>query len=51
MIMEAHYLLSINPSPSDEDIQTAMEGNLCRCTGYKAIRKAINIAVERGYHS
>jgi carbon-monoxide dehydrogenase small subunit len=51
MIMEAHYLLSIHPSPSDEEIQTAMEGNLCRCTGYKAIREAINIAVKRGYQA
>jgi carbon-monoxide dehydrogenase small subunit len=41
MIMSARALLDVNPHPSREDIFEAMEGNLCRCTGYDAIIKAI----------
>ena len=44
MIMSSVDLLRKNPDPSDEDIMTALEGNLCRCTGYvnivAAVRKA-----------
>lgn len=42
MIMSLFCLLMNNPSPSMEDIYVALEGNLCRCTGYDAIRKAAN---------
>jgi aerobic carbon-monoxide dehydrogenase small subunit len=41
MILSAMALLSKNPSPSREEIQKALEGNLCRCTGYNKIVEAI----------
>ena len=45
-IMSAAALLADNPSPSDEDINRAMDGNLCRCGTYPRIRKAIHRAAE-----
>jgi isoquinoline 1-oxidoreductase alpha subunit len=42
-IMQAAALLAENPRPSDEDISTAMAGNLCRCGTYPRIRRAIKI--------
>lgn len=45
-IMSAAALLAQNPNPSDADIDTAMEGNLCRCGTYPRIRKAIHRAAE-----
>lgn len=45
-IMSAVALLSTNPSPSDEDIDTAMSGNLCRCGTYPRIRAAIHRAAK-----
>jgi isoquinoline 1-oxidoreductase alpha subunit len=45
-IMSAAALLAQNPDPSDADIDTAMEGNLCRCGTYPRIRKAIHRAAE-----
>lgn len=48
-IMQAADLLSTNPQPNDDDINNAMNGNLCRCMAYARIRKAIKtaaIAVE-----
>ena len=41
MIMSARALLNKNPHPTREDIMEAMEGNLCRCTGYETILAAI----------
>ena len=41
MVMSALYLLSNNPDPSEEEIRTAISGNLCRCTGYYKIVAAI----------
>jgi len=41
MIMSARALLETNPQPSREEIKEAMEGNLCRCTGYESILLAI----------
>ena len=41
MIMSARALLDKNPDPSREEIVEAMEGNLCRCTGYESIIAAI----------
>ena len=47
MMMASGALLSVNPSPSEEEIRTAISGNLCRCTGYNAIVKAISIAAKQ----
>jgi aerobic carbon-monoxide dehydrogenase small subunit len=44
MIMAAADLLAKNPSPSDEEIREALAGNLCRCTGYHNIVKAVRAA-------
>lgn len=46
MILSAKALLDINPSPSEEEIRTAIEGNICRCTGYERIVGAIKLAAE-----
>jgi len=43
-IMQAASLLKINPKPSDEDIDAAMAGNICRCGTYTRIRAAIKEA-------
>lgn len=43
-IMSAAALLERNPRPSDDEIATAMEGNLCRCGTYTRIRAAIHLA-------
>ncbi len=48
MILSAKSLLMRNPDPTDEDIKTALAGNLCRCTGYKKIVQAVRKASERG---
>lgn len=45
-IMSASALLKDTPKPTDEDIDTAMDGNLCRCATYARIRKAIHRASE-----
>src|SRR4051795_3726903 len=41
MIMAAADLLRRNPDPTEEEVRTALEGNLCRCTGYHNIVKAV----------
>ena len=43
-IMTAANLLETNPNPSDEQISSAMNGNLCRCMSYSRIKKAIKVA-------
>ena len=45
-IMAAAYLLAENPNPSDEEIRRGLEGNLCRCTGYVNIIKAVKTAAK-----
>jgi aerobic-type carbon monoxide dehydrogenase small subunit (CoxS/CutS family) len=45
-IMSAVALLASKPNPSDEDIDSAMSGNICRCGTYPRIRKAIHRAAE-----
>lgn len=45
-IMSATALLASNPKPSDEAIDAAMSGNLCRCATYSRIRKAIHTAAK-----
>ncbi len=47
MILSATALLAKNPSPTREQIQKALEGNLCRCTGYNKIVQAIERTIER----
>jgi aerobic carbon-monoxide dehydrogenase small subunit len=44
MILTAKALLDKSPAPSEQDIKTAISGNLCRCTGYNKIVKAIKAA-------
>jgi len=45
-IMSTHALLEENPSPNDEEILSALEGNLCRCTGYTKILEAVRYAAK-----
>ncbi len=47
MIMAGVSLLKRNPNPSEEEIRHALEGNLCRCTGYQNIVKAIQWAADK----
>jgi aerobic carbon-monoxide dehydrogenase small subunit len=47
MLIAAHALLQETQSPSEEEIREAIGGNLCRCTGYKQIVEAIELAAER----
>ena len=46
MLMSAKALLDRNPSPSEEEIRKGLQGNICRCTGYVNIVKAIQAAAE-----
>ena len=46
MIMAAKALLDRNPHPTREEVRQAMSGNLCRCTGYEKIEKAIMMAAD-----
>ena len=48
MIMQSIDLLNDNPNPSEEEIRTGLEGNLCRCTGYHNIVKAVQTAASSG---
>ncbi|MBO0323229.1 (2Fe-2S)-binding protein [Muricauda sp. CAU 1633] len=45
-IMTASAFLASNPNPSEEDIENAMHGNICRCATYTRIRKAVQIAAD-----
>ena len=45
-IMAAAYLLKQNPTPTDAEIDRGLEGNLCRCTGYTNIKKAVRAAAS-----
>jgi aerobic carbon-monoxide dehydrogenase small subunit len=47
MIMRAYRLLQENSSPSEEEIRFGIAGNLCRCTGYQNIVKAIQYAAAK----
>jgi aerobic carbon-monoxide dehydrogenase small subunit len=46
MVMAAVSYLQENPSPSEDEVRHALEGNLCRCTGYHNIVKAVLAAAE-----
>lgn len=47
MLMSAKALLMVNPNPTREEIREAISGNLCRCTGYISIVKAIEAAAGK----
>lgn len=47
MLMSAKSLLNENPNPDREDIKTAIEGNLCRCTGYEQIIEAVEAVTPK----
>jgi isoquinoline 1-oxidoreductase alpha subunit len=47
-IMSAVSLLKKNPNPSDSEIETAMQGNICRCATYLRIKEAIKTAAKNG---
>ncbi len=47
MILAAHYLLSHNPDPTDDEIRKGLSGNLCMCTGYVQIVEAVKEAARR----
>jgi carbon-monoxide dehydrogenase small subunit len=47
MILTAKALLDKNPNPTEEEIRTALSGNVCRCTGYTKIIEAVKAASEK----
>lgn len=47
MVLSSEILLNENPSPREEDIYKALEGNLCRCTGYNKIIEAVHHAAKQ----
>ncbi|MEM9516317.1 MAG: (2Fe-2S)-binding protein [Actinomycetota bacterium] len=48
MVMAASSLLEENPNPTDEEVRVGLEGNLCRCTGYHNIVRAVLAASGAG---
>jgi carbon-monoxide dehydrogenase small subunit len=48
MIMQSIDLLANNPHPTEEEVRVGLEGNLCRCTGYHNIVRAVMYAAEHG---
>jgi carbon-monoxide dehydrogenase small subunit len=48
MLIASESLLNQNPHPTDEEIKIGLSGNLCRCTGYNMIIKAVKRASEKG---
>jgi aerobic carbon-monoxide dehydrogenase small subunit len=48
MVMSACHLLARNPKPTVEQVRVALEGNICRCTGYQNIVSSVVLASERG---
>ncbi|WP_369610555.1 glyceraldehyde dehydrogenase subunit gamma [Sulfurisphaera javensis] len=47
MIMQSYYLLKENPNPTEDEIRDGLHGNICRCTGYQNIIKAVQDASRR----
>jgi aerobic-type carbon monoxide dehydrogenase small subunit (CoxS/CutS family) len=47
MLMSATYLLERNAAPTDDEIRHAIQGNICRCTGYQNILRAVRTAAEQ----
>jgi carbon-monoxide dehydrogenase small subunit len=48
MLMISKQILDRNPSPTEEEIRDGLDGNLCRCTGYQHIVKAVQSAAKVG---
>ena len=48
MVMSAVQLLQDNPKPTEEEIRAGLEGNICRCTGYHNIVRAIEKVAAQG---
>lgn len=48
MVLATEAILAHNPHPTEEDIRYGIAGNICRCTGYNAIVKAIGLAAKAG---
>jgi len=47
MLVRAHRFLQENPDPTEDQIRSGMSGNLCRCTGYQNIIKAVKSAAQK----
>jgi carbon-monoxide dehydrogenase small subunit len=47
MMIRAYRFLQENPDPTEEEIRWGMSGNLCRCTGYQNIIKAVKSAAQK----
>ena len=47
VVVAAYALLQQNPDPSEQEIRSALDGNLCRCTGYEKIIDGIQLAAQR----
>jgi len=47
MVLSVTALLEENPKPTKDEIGKALEGHLCRCSGYNKIMEAVNIVAER----
>jgi carbon-monoxide dehydrogenase small subunit len=47
MIMQAIDLLADNPNPDEQEVREGIEGNLCRCTGYQNIVRAVQSAAAK----
>jgi aerobic carbon-monoxide dehydrogenase small subunit len=50
MIMQSIDVLNGNPSPTEEQVRDGLEGNLCRCTGYQNIVKAVMVVARSSHH-
>ncbi|WP_379132817.1 (2Fe-2S)-binding protein [Paenibacillus sp. sgz500958] len=48
MVISVVALLDENPKPTQAEVEEALSGNICRCTGYGGIMRAVNKAIERG---
>jgi carbon-monoxide dehydrogenase small subunit len=46
MIMASKQILDRNPQPTEEEIRSGLEGNICRCTGYQHIVNAVKAAAK-----
>jgi carbon-monoxide dehydrogenase small subunit len=46
-VISAHAFLNTHPSPTEQEIREGLSGNICRCTGYQGIVRAVTLAAER----